>query len=239
MKTTKWFTKASLPCTTAPEPIVDSPDPQNTSSVITILIVDDHALIRENWIYFLKRDPRFMVVGECGSGEEAIELSKKLKPDVVLMDINLSGISGVEATSQIIREIPMIRVIGVSLHAQPFYARKMMQQGARGYVTKNSPRHELIQAIIDTRAGKKFICEEIKNILSERRLCGTDCSSQASALSAQEIRVLGKIKNGYSSRDIACELNISEKTVEIYRYNILKKLNLKNTTGTIPCTLFK
>jgi two-component system invasion response regulator UvrY len=115
---------------------------------ITILIADDHTLVRETWSFILNSDPRFFVVAECGSGEEAVEMAKNLRPAIVIMDINLPGINGIEATQQIRKFSPGSKILGVSLHTQPTYARKMMQKGAMGYVTKNSSREEMFKAIM-------------------------------------------------------------------------------------------
>jgi DNA-binding NarL/FixJ family response regulator len=130
---------------------------------ISILIADDHTLVRETWSFILNTDPRFTVVAECGSGEEAVELAKKLRPNVVIMDINLPGINGIEATQQIRKFSPGSKILGVSLHTQPTYARKMIQKGAMGYVTKNSSREEMFKAIMEIQNGKKYICDEIKD----------------------------------------------------------------------------
>jgi len=200
---------------------------------ITILIADDHTLVRETWSFILNSDRRFKVIAECGSGEEAVELAKNLHPDIVIMDINLPGINGIEATEQISKLAPGSKVLGVSLHTQPTYARKMMQKGAMGYVTKNSSREEMFKAIIEVHSGKKYVCDEIKNILSEQVISGEDQHSGLNALSQREIEVISFIKKGYSSKEISDTLNISVKTVEVHRYNILKKLNLKNAAALV------
>lgn len=200
---------------------------------ITILIADDHTLVRETWSFILNNDPRFQVVAECGSGEEAVELARNLRPNIVIMDINLPGINGIEATHQIRKFSPASKILGVSLHTQPTYARKMMQKGASGYVTKNSSREEMYKAIIEIHNGKKYICEEIKNILSEQVISGEEPQSGLNSLSQREIEIITLIKNGHSSKEIAESLNISVKTVEVHRYNILKKLNLKNAASLV------
>ena len=200
---------------------------------ITLLIVDDHALIRENWAFIFKLDARFEVLGACGSGEEAIELAKTLRPHVVLMDINLPGMSGVEATAALRSHAPETKIIGVSLHSQPSYARKIMKRGASGYVTKNSSRHELYEAIVNINQGKKYICEEVKSNLAEQVLGGEKSSGGLNALSAREIEIISAVRKGSSSKEIAEALNISVKTVEVHRYNVLKKLNLKNTAALV------
>jgi two-component system invasion response regulator UvrY len=128
---------------------------------------------------------------------------------------------------------PGSKVLGVSLHTQPTYARKMMQKGAMGYVTKNSSREEMFKAIIEVHSGKKYVCDEIKNILSEQVISGEDQHSGLNALSQREIEVISFIKKGYSSKEISDTLNISVKTVEVHRYNILKKLNLKNAAALV------
>jgi two-component system invasion response regulator UvrY len=200
---------------------------------ITILIADDHTLVRETWSFILNTDERFSVVAECGSGEEAVELAKQLRPHIVIMDINLPGMNGIEATQLIRKFSPASRILGVSLHTQPTYARKMIQKGAMGYVTKNSSREEMFKAITEIQAGRRYICEEIKNILSEQVINGEDQQSGLNALSQREIEIINFIKKGFSSKEIAESLDISVKTVEVHRYNILKKLNLKNSAALV------
>lgn len=200
---------------------------------ITILIADDHTLIRETWSYVLNNDERFQVIAESGNGQEAVDLAKTLRPDIVIMDINLPGINGIEATRLIRKFSPATRILGVSLHTQPTYARKMMQMGASGYVTKTSPREEMVKAIIEVNGGRKYVCEEIKNILSEQVISGGGSQTGLNALSHREMEIIRFIKNGFSSKEIAENINISVKTVEVHRYNILKKLNLKNTAALV------
>jgi DNA-binding NarL/FixJ family response regulator len=200
---------------------------------ITILIADDHTLIRETWSFILNTDDRFQVVAESGSGEDAVLLAKQLHPDIVIMDINLPGINGIEATQQIRKVSPDSKILGVSLHTQPMYARKMMQKGAMGYVTKNSSREEMFKAILEVQEGRKYVCEEIKTILSEQVMGGDDQSGGLNSLSQREIEIISFIKQGFSSKEIGDRLNISVKTVEVHRYNILRKLNLKNAAALV------
>ena len=200
---------------------------------ITILIADDHTLVRETWSFILNSDPRFYVIAECGSGEEAVEMAKGLRPEVVIMDINLPGINGIEATELVKKFSPNSKIVGVSLHTQPTYARKMMQKGATGYVTKNSSKEEMFKAIVEVYNGRKYVCEEIKNILSEQVISGEDQPMGLNALSQREIEIISFIKKGHSSKEIADALGISVKTVEVHRYNILKKLNLKNAAALV------
>lgn len=200
---------------------------------ITILIADDHTLVRETWSFILNTDERFKVIAESGSGEEAVELAKQLRPHIVIMDINLPGMNGIEATQLIRKFSPASKILGVSLHTQPTYARKMIQKGAMGYVTKNSSREEMFKAIMEVQNGRHYICEEIKNILSEQVINGDDQQTGLNALSQREIEIIHFIKKGFSSKEIAENLDISVKTVEVHRYNVLKKLNLKNSAALV------
>lgn len=134
---------------------------------ITIIIVDDHRLVREAWSCILNSNPRFNVIGECECGEDAVAVIPQIKPDVVIMDINLPGISGIDATDQIIRSGCSSKILGVSLHSDPNYARRMLQKCAMGYVTKNSAKEEMFGAITKIQNGEKYICEEIKTSLSK------------------------------------------------------------------------
>jgi DNA-binding NarL/FixJ family response regulator len=200
---------------------------------IRLLITDDHTLVRESWVMILNADPRFNVVAQCSSGEEAIEQVKLHQPDVVIMDINLPGMTGIHATSEIRKNFPASKVLVVSLHTKPAYARKLMQSGAMGYVTKNSSQEEMIKAIIEVSENKRYICDEIKNIIAEETLTGEQTSIGLHALSNRELDIIGYLKRGLSSREVAENIGVAVKTVEVHRYNILKKLKLPNVAALI------
>jgi len=199
---------------------------------ISILIADDHKLIRDTWSFILNTDNRFKVVAECSNGEEAIEQAKQKRPQIVLMDINMSPVSGLEATRQIRKVSPGSKIIGVSMHSQPAYAKKMLQIGAKGYVTKNSSRDEMFKAIMEVHLGNRYICDEVKNIISEQ-IMDDNPSQGINALSEREMQIVKLIKEGFSSKEISAQLSISLKTVEVHRHNILKKLNLKNSAALV------
>lgn len=200
---------------------------------ITIVLVDDHRLIRDSWSFILNSDPRFTVIGETSNGEEAIEIVKTLRPDIVLMDINMSPVNGFDATKQIIKFSPGSKVIAVSMHTMPAYAKRMMQHGAMGYVTKNSSKDEMVKAILEVNSGKKYFCEELTNILAQKELKEEISESDINSLSRREIDIIHHIKEGLSSKEIALHLDISVKTVKVHRYNVLKKLKLKNTASLV------
>jgi DNA-binding NarL/FixJ family response regulator len=129
---------------------------------IRLVLVDDHQMVRETWRLILEQDSRIKVIGECSSGAEAIDAAYSLKPDVMLMDINMFPVNGFEATRKIVKSCPEIKIIGVSVNEQLGYARNMFQLGAKGFVTKNTSQAEMIQAILEVHKGKTFLCSELK-----------------------------------------------------------------------------
>lgn len=200
---------------------------------ITIMVVDDHKLIRETWTYILNSDPRFIVTDECGDAEQSVELAREKRPDIVLMDINIQPFNGFEATEKIRKASPLSKVIGVSMHTEPAYTRKMLQVGARGYVSKNSSREEMYKAIIEVYNGNKYVCDEIKTIIADQLLEGNDAPPSINNLTDRELQIINPIRQGMSSKEIAANMNISLKTVEVHRHNILKKLKLKNSAALV------
>jgi len=200
---------------------------------VSIMIVDDHTLIRETWSFLLGKNENFEVVAECGDGERAIELARDKRPDIVLLDINMAPMNGFDVLKMIRKFSPGSRIIGVSMHSQPAYAKKMLRLGAKGYVTKNSPRQEMLEAIAEVSNNQIYICQEVKNILSEQMLNGDQMNPDINNLSDREMQIVRSLKEGLSSKEIASSLNISLKTVEVHRHNILKKLKLKNTVSLI------
>ncbi len=200
---------------------------------ITIMLVDDHKLIRESWSIILNDDPRLKVVAETGDPSEAITIAKIKKPQIILMDINMTPINGFDATILLQKNSPQSKIIGISMHTMPSYARRMIQLGAMGYVTKNSSKDELLEAIMEVSAGKKFICDEVKNILAQQELGNDNSLPDINVLSNREIDIVKLIKEGLSSKEMADRLDLSLKTIEVHRYNILKKLNIKNTAQLI------
>src|SRR5215212_6884456 len=134
---------------------------------IRLVIVDDHKMVRETWKLILDQDERIEVIAECSSGSEAIDVALGLSPDVMLMDINMFPVNGFEATRKILKACPDIKIIGVSVNNQPGYARNMLQLGARGYVTKNSSREEMLRAIHEVTRGRTYICQEVLQQMRE------------------------------------------------------------------------
>lgn len=129
---------------------------------IRIILVDDHKKVRDSWNIFLENDPRFRVVSICANGQEAIEMAQELVPDIMLIDLNMRPMNGFTVTERIVRIIPSIKIIGISVYSQPKYAVKLMELGARGFLTKTSSLEEIKHGIIEVDKGEFYICEEIK-----------------------------------------------------------------------------
>ena len=130
--------------------------------MIKLIIVDDHFHVREAWSWVLNQVPRLNVIAQCANGREAIEAARRLQPDVILMDINMAPVNGIEATRTIREFAPDMKIIGVSVQAERSYVNEMLRNGANGYVTKNSPSSEMVMAIDEVLAGNTYICEEIQ-----------------------------------------------------------------------------
>ena len=129
---------------------------------IRIIIVDDHKLVRESWKLLLENNPRFLIVAECENGEMAIELAQQHVPDIMLVDINMSPLNGFAVTEKVVQINPSIRIIGLSVNNQPKYAIKMIELGAKGYLTKTSSLEEINYGILEVYNGKEYICEEVR-----------------------------------------------------------------------------
>jgi DNA-binding NarL/FixJ family response regulator len=132
--------------------------------MVRIIIVDDHFHVREAWSWVLNQVPGINVIAQCANGREAIETARKLRPDVILMDINMEPVNGIEATRAIREFAPDIKIIGVSIQAERSYVNEMLRNGANGYVTKNSSSTEMVMAIDEVLAGKTYLCEEIGHL---------------------------------------------------------------------------
>ena len=128
---------------------------------IRVVIVDDHKMVRETWKMLLETHHNIDIIKECASGSEAIHTAQAMDPHVILMDVNMTPVNGFEATRKILKTAPHIKIIGISVNNQPGYARNMLQLGAKGYVTKNSSREEMVRAIHEVMDGKTYVCNEV------------------------------------------------------------------------------
>jgi len=197
----------------------------------TVLIIDDHTLIRETWARLLELESQLDVIGNTGDSEQAIGIARDRRPDIVLLDINMSPTNGFDILKMIRRYSPVSKVIAVSMHSQPAYAKKMIRGGAKGYVTKNSTSNELLEAINEVGAGGTYLCREVKDILAQKEF--EDVDGNVPALTSRELEIIEHLKKGLSSKEIASLLFITTKTVEVHRHNILRKLKVKNSAELV------
>lgn len=195
--------------------------------VIKVLIVDDHTLISEAWTSLLSTAPGISVIGNADSEEDAFDKAMQLRPDIILMDINLGQGSGIDATIKINDVLPKTKIIGLSLHDDITYVKKFLAVGAKGYLTKNTNKSELISAIHEVNQGNLFIGKEIKDRYFTS-LLNMDTATSQKELTMKEIEIVKLIANGLTSKEIGVKLFLSPRTIEKHRHNILKKLSLPN-----------
>lgn len=180
------------------------------------------------------RDERFFVCAEAADGNQAIELAKLKRPDVILMDISMTPMDGFEATRQIRKYCPGSKVLGISMYAFPAYAKKIIAAGAKGYLTKNSPVEEMLTAIYQVSKGEFFMCSQIREQLEASEKQSEEGNTYS--LTKRELEIIGLIKGGLSSKEIASHLNLSLNTIDIHRHHIFRKLKIKNLVALMNFT---
>ena len=195
--------------------------------MIKVLIVDDHELIRTGISRLLADFDKIKVIGEAISGEDGVAKARELRPDVVLMDANMPGIGGLEATRRLIRYDPDIKVIAVTVHNEEPYPTKFMQAGAAGYITKGADIQEMVIAIRQVKSGKRYITPDIAQQMALKAL-NPDDTSPFDILSEREMQVMLMITQGQKVQDISDQLFLSPKTVNSYRYRLFEKLDIEN-----------
>jgi DNA-binding NarL/FixJ family response regulator len=199
---------------------------------INIMLVEDHKLLRETWREILTNS-EFIVIAETGDSKEAIELAEKLKPQIILMDVGMKPLSGIDITEKINWLYPQVRVIGLSMHVDLSIARKMLKAGAMGYVCKNSSWQELIHSINLVHSGQKYLCSLIQSLTHQDYLDEAEKKPDLDLLTKREKDIAARVQEGNTSRAIADQLELSYKTVEVHRHHILKKLRVKNTAALV------
>ncbi len=195
--------------------------------MIKTILVDDHELVRTGFRLILDDADDIEVVAEADSGESALLLIPQLKPDLVLMDINMPGIGGIEATRTIRRKFPDTHVIVVTVHTEAPFPSKLHEAGAIGYVTKGCPASELLDAIRTVGQGKPFLSAEVARKLSLAKLSGVDSELPFESLSKREMQVLMLIVQGTKNQEISDTLCVSPKTVSTYRHRLFEKLGVQ------------
>lgn len=191
--------------------------------MIKILVVEDHELVRIGIKRLLQDVSGLKVVGEACTGEDAVRLAKDLIPDVVLMDVQMPGIGGLEATRKMIRHNPDIKILALTMHGQEPYPSRLLQAGAAGYITKGCAADEMIRAIRIIHSGQRYISTDIAQQLALKRFTKPE-QTPLDILSERELQIMLMIVGGQKVQDISLKLSLSPKTVNSYRYRIFEKL---------------
>jgi two-component system response regulator NreC len=203
---------------------------------VRILLADDHSLLREGLRLLLERQPEFAVVGEAGDGREAVRLAEELKPDVVVMDIAMPELNGIEATLRIVNGLPRTSVLILSMHHDESYVARALKAGARGYLLKDSLKADLLNAVQAVTEGRSFFSPKVSRILQEdymRKLTGGDVEDSFDLLTDREREILQLVAEGKTNKEVASRLGLSVHTVDTHRGNILQKLNLHSVPELI------
>jgi len=193
---------------------------------LTVLLVDDHALVRKGFRRILEDDPGISVVGEASEGEEAVRLALELKPKVVVMDCALPGISGIDATRRIRAKIPDATVLMLSMHSEDTLVRQTLEAGARGYILKNALELDLVSAVKRVAEGHLVLDPQLAKPAALK-------GERDSGLTARELEILRHIVAGKSNKEIAAELGLSANTVGVHRANIMDTLGIHKTAELV------
>ena len=195
--------------------------------MINVLIVDDHDLVRVGIRRLLTDVKGIKVVGEARNGEDAVRLARELQPDVILMDVKMPGIGGLEATRKILRIQPDIKIIAVTVYGDEPYPSRLLQAGAAGYITKGSSLDEMVHAVRTVYAGQRYISPEVAQQLALKHISEQE-ESPFDLLSERELQVMLMITTGRKVQEISEQLYLSPKTINSYRYRLFEKLQVSN-----------
>ena len=205
------------------------------SRKIRVLLADDHAILRKGVRMLINSQPDMEVVGEAKTGREAVDEARKLTPDIVVMDVSMPELNGIEGTRQICDELTQTRVIGLSMHKDSVYVREILRAGARGYLLKDDDDDDLLRAIRAVARGEAFLSPAISDaVLVDYR---KHVSNPVDLLTSREREVLTLIADGKTNKEIANALNLSVYTVESHRGSVMEKLNLHNTGDIVRFAL--
>jgi DNA-binding NarL/FixJ family response regulator len=200
---------------------------------VRILVVDDHGIVRDGIAAVLEKHPNFKVVGSVATGKEAVAAAMRLTPEVVVMDLMLPELSGVDATERILTELPCTQVVILSVCRTSEHVFRALRAGARGYVVKEAVGADLVRAVHAVMAGERFLSSQITEAVIGEALNNTATRSPLERLSKREREVLHLTVAGSSSAEIALRLSLSRKTVDTYRSRVMEKLGVSGLTGLI------
>lgn len=208
---------------------------------IRCIIVDDHTLFREGLRHVLESDPSLQVVGEASDAMNGIEEVRKLRPDIVLMDISMPGVSSFEAARQIEKESPGTRLIFLTMHEDEEYLLQCLEVGAFGYILKDAPPPKLIQAVRDVHQGRKYLSPQVLGKLVDdfRSRSQGRRQTRGATLTPREREVVKMIAEGNSVKQVAAILGLSIKTVEAHKFNLMRKLDIHNKAQLVTYAIQK
>lgn len=195
---------------------------------LNILLVDDHQIVRNGLRALIEQQPDMRVVAEAGDGRTAVRLACELSPDVVVMDIGMPDLNGIEATRQVVSALPGVRVIALSMHSDRRFVAEMLRAGASGYLLKDCAFEELIHALQTVAGDQTYLSPGIASVVVEDYVRHVRTDADASDLTPREREALQLLAEGRSTKQIASRLHVSEKTVETHRQNLMEKLNLRS-----------
>jgi RNA polymerase sigma factor (sigma-70 family) len=204
--------------------------------MIRVLLADDHGVVRKGLRFILEQETDMEVAGEAADGREAVRLARELSPEVVVMDIAMPQLNGIDATSQIVKQNPRINVLILSMHNDETYLLRALEAGARGFLLKDTAEEDLVRAVRVAAQGKPFFSPAIAQALLEdymRNLQQRNQQDSYSLLTEREKEVLQLLAEGRSNKEVAQLLNLSVYTVETHRTRIMQKLNLHNTAELV------
>lgn len=196
--------------------------------MIKVMLVDDHRLVRAGLKRVLSESPEIQVVAEASTGEEALEFARMHTPDIVLMDINMPGIGGLETTRRLKQRLPELKIIAVSMHLEEPYPSRMLAAGANGYISKDSAADEVMAAIRRVAAGSNYVAADVAGNLAASLIKGGKDASPLEQLSQRETQVMLMVIKGHTTQEISDSLHLSPKTVSTYRYRLFEKLGVTN-----------
>jgi two-component system nitrate/nitrite response regulator NarL len=209
-----------------------------------ILIVDDHEVVRDGLKNILTSLDNISIAGEAGNGEDAVKMYASLKPDLVIMDISMPGMNGIEATRVIKEKDPDARILILTMHDNQEYLNQIIRSGAKGFILKNTDKEELLDAVKTVASGDNFFSKDISKLIIDNYIRTAKETEKNDGykevpLTKREIEILKLIASGYSNQEIANILYISYNTVDTHRKNIMHKLSIKNTAGLVRYAIEK
>lgn len=206
---------------------------------IRILVTDDHPVVRKGITACLAKHTTFEIIGEAADGREAVRKARELKPDLILMDINMPHMSGLAVTELLSREMPGIKVLVLSAQGSTDCVVRIIQSGAHGYVLKDAPMDELVRAIETVHGGQAYFSADVARVALNQFVRGQTEAATTPQLTNREREVLAQIADGLSNKEIASQLGVGVRTVETHRERIMRKLDIHNVAGLTKFAIAK